>query len=38
MNSNQCLLKRKEDKLWQKQSQELAVKRGWSEASELFEL
>ena len=26
-----------EDKLWQKQSQELAVKRGWSEAHELFE-
>jgi hypothetical protein len=27
----------KEDKLWQKQAQELAVKRGWSEAHELFE-
>jgi len=27
----------KEDKLWQKQAQELAVKRGWSEAHELFD-
>ena len=27
----------KEDKQWQRQSQELAVKRGWSEAHELFE-
>ena len=31
------LLDNKENKLWQKQAQELAVKRGWSEAHELFE-